>query len=64
MGSINACHYDDAVEERFILSQCGFVMCNQQLTCIPKQQYKIIHNKVYDITERKVNTFYILYYLL
>lgn len=30
-------------------------MCNTKLTSIPKQQYKIVQNKVYDITERKVN---------
>jgi len=51
--SINVCHYEDVVEERFILKQCGYVMCCRQLTCIPSQQYKIIQNKVYDITNRK-----------
>ncbi|VVC32559.1 Protein of unknown function DUF408 [Cinara cedri] len=52
---INACHYEDVVEERFILKTCGYVICNQQLTCIPTQQYKIslIKKKVFDITERK-----------
>ncbi|XP_025412864.1 putative RNA polymerase II subunit B1 CTD phosphatase RPAP2 homolog [Sipha flava] len=51
--SINVCHYEDIVEERFILKQCGYIFCNQHLTSIPTQQYKIINNKVYDITERK-----------
>jgi len=31
-------------------------MCNQQLTNIPSQKYRIssVCNKIYDITERKV----------
>ncbi|XP_050529465.1 putative RNA polymerase II subunit B1 CTD phosphatase RPAP2 homolog [Daktulosphaira vitifoliae] len=55
IGKINVCHYEDVVEERFIVKKCGYFMCQQQLTYIPKQQYQIsiLHNKVYDITERK-----------
>jgi len=53
--SINACHYEDVVEERFILKQCGYPMCSQHLTNIPTKKYSIssTYNKVYDITERK-----------
>uniref|UniRef100_A0A2S2PVD1 RNA polymerase II subunit B1 CTD phosphatase RPAP2 homolog n=1 Tax=Schizaphis graminum TaxID=13262 RepID=A0A2S2PVD1_SCHGA len=53
--SINACHYEDVVEERFILKQCGYVMCDKTLTDIPNQKYKIslALTKVFDITERK-----------
>ncbi|XP_025198401.1 putative RNA polymerase II subunit B1 CTD phosphatase RPAP2 homolog [Melanaphis sacchari] len=53
--SINACHYEDVVEERFILKQCGYVMCDKKLTDIPNQKYKIslALTKVFDITERK-----------
>ncbi|KAL4134730.1 hypothetical protein QTP88_006452 [Uroleucon formosanum] len=52
---INPCYYEDVVEERFILKQCGYVMCEKKLEYIPNQKYKIslAHNKVYDITERK-----------
>ncbi|CAI6359557.1 unnamed protein product [Macrosiphum euphorbiae] len=53
--SINPCHYEDVVEERFILKQCGYVMCEKKLEYIPNQKYKIslALKKVYDITERK-----------
>ncbi|XP_027837152.2 putative RNA polymerase II subunit B1 CTD phosphatase RPAP2 homolog [Aphis gossypii] len=53
--SINVCHYEDVVEERFILKQCGYVMCDKKLTDIPNQKYKIslALTKVFDITERK-----------
>ncbi|XP_022166943.1 putative RNA polymerase II subunit B1 CTD phosphatase RPAP2 homolog [Myzus persicae] len=53
--SINACHYEDVVEERFILKHCGYVMCEKTLENIPNQKYKIslTLKKVYDITERK-----------
>lgn len=52
---INQAHYDDIVEERSITMLCGYPMCDKALSNIPKQQYIIsrIHNKVYDITERK-----------
>ncbi|XP_015363818.1 PREDICTED: putative RNA polymerase II subunit B1 CTD phosphatase RPAP2 homolog [Diuraphis noxia] len=55
LGSINACHYEDVIEERFILKQCGYVMCEKKLNDIPNQKYKIslALKKVYDITERK-----------
>lgn len=52
---INACHYEDVVEEKFILKQCGYVMCEKKLEYIPNQKFKIslALKKVYDITERK-----------
>lgn len=44
-------------EERFILKICGYPLCDNQLGSIPKHKFKISTsvNKVYDITERKVN---------
>ncbi|KAM6454402.1 putative RNA polymerase II subunit B1 CTD phosphatase RPAP2 isoform 2-T2 [Liasis olivaceus] len=44
---ITPSHYQDVVEERFIIRLCGYP--------VPKQKYKISTktNKVYDITERK-----------
>ncbi|XP_055710012.1 putative RNA polymerase II subunit B1 CTD phosphatase RPAP2 homolog [Phlebotomus papatasi] len=52
---INQCHYQDIVEERAIISLCGYPLCSQELKDVPKQQFHIsMHsNKVYDITERK-----------
>ncbi|XP_050423329.1 putative RNA polymerase II subunit B1 CTD phosphatase RPAP2 homolog [Adelges cooleyi] len=55
LGFINASHYEDVVEERFIIKKCGYIACSEHLTSIPKHQYHIslTHNKVFDITERK-----------
>ncbi|KAM5147777.1 putative RNA polymerase II subunit B1 CTD phosphatase RPAP2 isoform 2-T2 [Mantella aurantiaca] len=52
---ISPSHYKDAVEERSIIEQCGYPICNKSLENVPKQKYKISTrtNKVYDITERK-----------
>uniref|UniRef100_A0A8C6VHI3 RNA polymerase II subunit B1 CTD phosphatase RPAP2 homolog n=1 Tax=Naja naja TaxID=35670 RepID=A0A8C6VHI3_NAJNA len=48
-------HYQDVVEERFIIKICGYPLCQNKLQNVPKQKYKISTktNKVYDITERK-----------
>ncbi|XP_033643198.1 putative RNA polymerase II subunit B1 CTD phosphatase RPAP2 [Asterias rubens] len=48
-------HYKDAVEERSILKQCGYPLCQRSLSDVPNQKYHISRktNKVYDITERK-----------
>ncbi|XP_043554726.1 putative RNA polymerase II subunit B1 CTD phosphatase rpap2 isoform X1 [Chiloscyllium plagiosum] len=52
---ITAVHYKDIVEERSIIEQCGYPICQNKLENVPKQQYRIsTHtNRVYDITERK-----------
>ncbi|XP_048395512.1 putative RNA polymerase II subunit B1 CTD phosphatase rpap2 isoform X2 [Stegostoma tigrinum] len=52
---ITVVHYKDIVEERSIIKQCGYPICQNKLENVPKQQYKIsTHtNRVYDITERK-----------
>ncbi|XP_069795333.1 putative RNA polymerase II subunit B1 CTD phosphatase rpap2 isoform X2 [Narcine bancroftii] len=52
---ITAAHYQDVVEERSIIKQCGYPVCQNALGIVPKQQYKISTktNRVYDITERK-----------
>ncbi|XP_068098712.1 putative RNA polymerase II subunit B1 CTD phosphatase RPAP2 [Hyperolius riggenbachi] len=52
---ISPSHYKDTVEERSIVMQCGYPICNKRLVNVPKQKYKISTktNKVYDITERK-----------
>ncbi|XP_051868824.1 putative RNA polymerase II subunit B1 CTD phosphatase rpap2 [Pristis pectinata] len=52
---ITAAHYQDVVEERSIIKQCGYPVCQNTLGIVPKQQYKISTktNRVYDITERK-----------
>lgn len=52
---ISPSHYKDVVEERSIIKQCGYPICNKRLENVPKQKYKISTrtNKVYDITERK-----------
>lgn len=53
--NINQCHYDDVVEERFIISLCGYPLCNNQLAKINEKKYEIStkSNKVFDITDRK-----------
>ncbi len=50
-------HMDDVIDERQISGLCGWVLCDEKLGAIPKQQYKIQNNKVLDITERKVIPF-------
>ncbi|XP_063154323.1 putative RNA polymerase II subunit B1 CTD phosphatase RPAP2 [Candoia aspera] len=52
---ITPSHYQDVVEERFIIKLCGYPICRNKLQNVPKQKYKISTktNKVYDITERK-----------
>ncbi|KAM3838969.1 putative RNA polymerase II subunit B1 CTD phosphatase RPAP2 isoform 1-T2 [Vipera latastei] len=52
---ITPSHYQDVVEERFIIKLCGYPLCQNKLQNVPKQKYKISTktNKVYDITERK-----------
>ncbi|XP_052898210.1 putative RNA polymerase II subunit B1 CTD phosphatase RPAP2 homolog isoform X3 [Anopheles moucheti] len=52
---INQCHMQDITEERAIVKLCGYPLCDNALTNIPKQKYAISvsRNKVYDITERK-----------
>ncbi|GCB75357.1 hypothetical protein scyTo_0017330, partial [Scyliorhinus torazame] len=52
---ITPVHYQDIVEERSIIKQCGYPVCQNKLENVPKQQYKISTstNRVYDITERK-----------
>ncbi|XP_053675477.1 putative RNA polymerase II subunit B1 CTD phosphatase RPAP2 homolog [Anopheles nili] len=52
---INQCHMEDIVQERAIGKICGYPLCDNKLTDIPKQQYviSVTRSKVYDITERK-----------
>ncbi|XP_040215964.1 putative RNA polymerase II subunit B1 CTD phosphatase RPAP2 [Rana temporaria] len=52
---ISPSHYKDTIEERSIIKQCGYPICDKRLQNVPKQKYKISTrtNKVYDITERK-----------
>ncbi|XP_072016330.1 putative RNA polymerase II subunit B1 CTD phosphatase RPAP2 [Amphiura filiformis] len=52
---ITPSHYTDVVQERAIVKQCGYPICNNPLTSVPKQKYHISMktNKVYDITDRK-----------
>ncbi|XP_068628726.1 putative RNA polymerase II subunit B1 CTD phosphatase RPAP2 [Battus philenor] len=54
---INQCHFEDIIEERCIIKQCGYPLCENHLheKDIPKQKYRISikNNKVYDITARK-----------
>lgn len=53
---INQNHMEDVFVERSILKICGWPLCENELTNIPKQQYKISlsSGKVFDITERKM----------
>ena len=55
MGFLMPAHYDDVVEERSIISKCGYPLCSETLKNVPKQQFKIStkRNEVLDITERK-----------
>nr|CAD7413598.1 unnamed protein product [Timema poppensis] len=52
---INRSHFEDVVEERAIISLCGYPLCGHRLTSTVAKQYHISTklNKVYDITERK-----------
>ncbi|XP_038208496.1 putative RNA polymerase II subunit B1 CTD phosphatase RPAP2 [Zerene cesonia] len=54
---INQAHLEDIIEERSIISLCGYPLCQKTITeqDIPKQKYRISMktNKVYDITARK-----------
>uniref|UniRef100_A0A336LK97 RNA polymerase II subunit B1 CTD phosphatase RPAP2 homolog n=2 Tax=Culicoides sonorensis TaxID=179676 RepID=A0A336LK97_CULSO len=53
---INQSHFEDVIQERSIENICGWVLCSNQLSKPPKQQYKIdiANKKVLDITERKL----------
>ncbi|XP_037958595.1 putative RNA polymerase II subunit B1 CTD phosphatase RPAP2 homolog [Teleopsis dalmanni] len=53
LNDLAQCHFDDVVEERFILKVCGYPLCSQKLTNIPAQKYVIEDCKVYDITNSK-----------
>lgn len=52
---INQSHYLDIIEERAITESCGYPLCSNKLSSIPKQKYHISFatNKVYDLSERK-----------
>ncbi|KAL9988700.1 hypothetical protein ACROYT_G003175 [Oculina patagonica] len=52
---ITTSHYADVVEERMLSKKCGYPLCNNELSQIPSQKYKICvkTNRVFDITERK-----------
>jgi len=45
---------EDIIDERQISGICGWVLCDEKLGAVPKQQYRIQNNRVLDITERKV----------
>lgn len=53
---INQSHFDDIIQERAIEKLCGWTLCENALTEVPQQQYKIncATKKVFDITERKL----------
>ncbi|KAI9553659.1 hypothetical protein GHT06_021586 [Daphnia sinensis] len=52
---LNPSYYQDAVEERAIIKQCGFPICPNVIEKVWKQQYCIDlkSKKVYDVTQRK-----------
>nr|CAD7408184.1 unnamed protein product [Timema cristinae] len=52
---INKSHFEDVVEERAIISLCGYPLCGHRLKSTVAKQYHISTklNKVYNITERK-----------
>lgn len=54
---INQEQYQDIVEERAINKICGYPPCSSHLQNIPTKKYHIStsHNKVFDITDRKVS---------
>ncbi|XP_067120769.1 putative RNA polymerase II subunit B1 CTD phosphatase RPAP2 isoform X2 [Centruroides vittatus] len=49
--------YEDIIVERFISKLCGYPLCLNSVSNVPRQKYAISTktNKVYDITERKVS---------
>ncbi|XP_015607469.1 putative RNA polymerase II subunit B1 CTD phosphatase RPAP2 [Cephus cinctus] len=55
LGSINRCHMEDAIEERAIVKQCGYVLCDNSITVVINQRYHIStkSNKIYDVSKRK-----------
>lgn len=57
LNHINQATYQDIVEERAITNICGYPLCGRKLPEMPKKQYLIAtkNNKIYDITDRKVN---------
>lgn len=57
--NINQEHYQDIIDERAINKLCGYPLCGILLKNIPTKQYHIstLHNKVFDITDRKVSRF-------
>ncbi|CAG7819672.1 unnamed protein product [Allacma fusca] len=50
---ISLTHWEDIVEERKLSRICGWVLCDNKLETIPKQQFRIRNNTVLDISERK-----------
>jgi len=54
---ISQSDYQDVVEERAIIKLCGYPVCQNDLGPMPNKRFHIstATNKVYDITERKVN---------
>ncbi|ELU07401.1 hypothetical protein CAPTEDRAFT_223261 [Capitella teleta] len=52
---INPTHYADVVEERSISFLCGYPLCDNRISNVPKQKYHISTktNTVFDITDRK-----------
>eukprot|EP00795_Rhopilema_esculentum_P010446 gene10446-19152_t len=48
-------HYSDIVEERSISKQCGYPLCSNALSKVPRQKFHISmeRKQIYDITERK-----------
>ena len=52
---LNGSYYDDVVEERSCIEVCGYPLCNNKVKK-SNQKYHIStkQNKVFDITERKV----------
>lgn len=55
---LNQTYYQDIVEERAITNLCGYALCGLKIQELRKGTYYINNknNKVYDITERKVNS--------
>ncbi|XP_006821462.1 uncharacterized protein LOC102805738 [Saccoglossus kowalevskii] len=52
---ITPSHYADITIERSVAKQCGYPVCENGLSNMPKQKYHISthSNKIYDISERK-----------
>ncbi|XP_064460685.1 putative RNA polymerase II subunit B1 CTD phosphatase RPAP2 isoform X2 [Ornithodoros turicata] len=53
--SLSQQDYEDAVEERAIVLQCGYPICKNKISRVPPQKYHICAktNRVFDITSRK-----------